>query len=113
MAMIEWEQIARAEVVNVAAQLLSVPVPSVIVPSLKVTVPVGVPLETVTVAVKVTAWPLSDGFREGATEVKLGSLVVFSNIETLLLFPLATAKSTLPSALKSAAATDCAPEPAP
>ena len=40
--------------------LLSVPVPRVVEPSLKVTVPVGVPAPArsgVTVAVKVTDWP--------------------------------------------------------
>jgi hypothetical protein len=31
---------------------------------LKVTVPVGVPLGALTVAVKVTGWPYADGFSE-------------------------------------------------
>ena len=51
--------------------LLSAPVPSVVVPSLKVTVPVGVPPVEVTVAVKVTAAPKVDGFRDEASEVEL------------------------------------------
>ena len=42
---------------NVALPLLSVPVPSVVEPFLKVTVPVGVPPDDVTVAVKVTDSP--------------------------------------------------------
>ena len=46
---------ANVEVVKVALPLLSVPVPRVVDPSLKVTVPVGVPPLEVTVAVKVTA----------------------------------------------------------
>ena len=53
------------EVVKVAClEALSVPVPSVVAPSLKVTVPVGVPdpLVGVTVAVKVTACPTVLGF---------------------------------------------------
>ena len=43
---------------------LSVPVPSVAVPSRKVTVPVGVPAPgafALTVAVKVTLWPNTEG----------------------------------------------------
>ena len=42
----------------------SVPLPITVVPSRKFTVPVGVPVPgeaTVTVAVKVTAWPGDDG----------------------------------------------------
>ena len=42
---------------------LTVPVPRVVVPSLKVTVPVGLPPKAVVmVAVKATVWPLFDGF---------------------------------------------------
>jgi len=53
---------------------LNAPVPNVFVPSLKVTVPVGVPTpgETaLTVAVNVTDWPDTDGFTEEATAVAL------------------------------------------
>ena len=46
---------------KVAVELLSVPVPIVAPPSLKVTVPVS-PFEIV--AVKVTAVPTAEGFRE-------------------------------------------------
>ena len=49
-----WLPALSAEVLNVAVVPLMVPVPSVVVPSLKVTVPVA-PL--VTVAVKVTEPP--------------------------------------------------------
>jgi len=45
--------------------LLSVPVPSVVLPSLKVTVPVAA--EGVTVAVNVTELPYVDGFDEDET----------------------------------------------
>jgi hypothetical protein len=43
---------------------MSIPVPRVVVPSVNVTVPVGVPPVPVTVAVKVTCWPSVDGFGE-------------------------------------------------
>ena len=55
--MIECEPNVRADVVNVAwPEPFRLPVPSVVAPSLKVTVPVGVPPPTVTetVAVNVT-----------------------------------------------------------
>ena len=48
----------------------------VLAPSLKVTVPVGVPPEEVTVAVKVTATPYVDGFREEATAVVVVAWIV-------------------------------------
>jgi hypothetical protein len=54
-------------VVKVACPLLRVPVPSVVVPSRNVTVPVGFPTpgETaLTVAVKVTARPKTEGFKD-------------------------------------------------
>ena len=52
------------EVAKVATpEVLRVPVPSVVVPSLKVTVPVGVPEPPlVTVAVNVMDWPKAAGF---------------------------------------------------
>jgi len=59
----------KVEVVNAALPPLSVPDPSVDAPSLNVTVPGGVPDPDVTLAVKVTAAPYVDGFREEATEV--------------------------------------------
>src|SRR5262249_59299478 len=63
---------ARAEVVNVALPPESVPVPNVVAPSLKVTVPVGVPAPgavALTVAVKVTPWPDTEGLSEEVTAV--------------------------------------------
>jgi hypothetical protein len=56
-------------VVKVAAPLafsVTGPAPRVVVPSRKVTVPVGVPVAgatAATVAVKVTDWPSEDGFK--------------------------------------------------
>jgi len=67
----EWNPCDSVEVVNFALPLLSVPVPRVVEPSLKVTVPMGVPPPDVTVAVKVTAAPSVDGFREEANAVEL------------------------------------------
>ncbi len=62
--MIEWAPTAREVVVIVAVAtpltLVSWAVPSTVEPSLKVTVPVGVPVAgatTATVAVSVTDWP--------------------------------------------------------
>ena len=51
---------------------MRVTVPSTVEPSSKVTVPVGVPLPGdtgVIVAVKVTAWPETEGFAEELTEL--------------------------------------------
>jgi hypothetical protein len=68
---------ASAEVVNVALPELKLAVPSVKAPSRKVAVPVGVPApgETaLTVAVKVTDCPNSDGFTDEVTVVELLAL---------------------------------------
>src|SRR5580693_2009790 len=59
-AEIEWWPTARVEVANVALPAVSVAVASVVAPSLKATVPAGVPEPgalAVTVAVKVTFCP--------------------------------------------------------
>ena len=61
---------ASDAILNVALPPLSVPVPSVVAPFLNVTVPVGVPAPDETVAVKVTAVPYVDGFRDEATAVE-------------------------------------------
>jgi hypothetical protein len=70
-AVIECEAMDNVEVVNVATPLLSVPVPSVVTPSRNVTVPVGVPPAPLTVAVKVTDCPATDGFTEEVSAVVL------------------------------------------
>jgi hypothetical protein len=51
----------------------SVPVPITVVPSLNVTVPVGVPVPEVTetVAVNVTDWPEHDGLADEVTTVEV------------------------------------------
>src|SRR5947199_7882741 len=72
-ALIEREPTASVLVANVAwPEPFRVPVPRVVEPSLKVTVPVGVPapgLFAVTVAVKVTDCPDTDGLAEELTSV--------------------------------------------
>ena len=63
---------------NVAWPPLRVPVPSVFVPSLNVTVPVGVPAPgatALTVARKVTDWPEQDGFNEELLVVNVPALL--------------------------------------
>jgi hypothetical protein len=63
----------RAVVVKVATPPVSVALPSVALPFLNVTVPVGVPLNSgATVAVKVTESPKVEGFSE---EVNVTALV--------------------------------------
>jgi hypothetical protein len=62
---IECEAVASVDVLKVAVPLLTVPVPSVALPSMNVTVPVAP--EGVTVAVKATAAPYVDGFRDETT----------------------------------------------
>ena len=73
--MIEWGLPATVSAVveNVATpEPLRVPVPMVVAPSLKVTLPVGVPVagETgLTVAVNVTDWPYVEGLADVVTVV--------------------------------------------
>ena len=78
LAVIEWAPTARAAVVNVTLLVLSSgPEPSGLVASLKVTTPLGVVLEglvDVTVAVKVTLWPPTDGLTEDAIATDIALL---------------------------------------
>ena len=68
LAVIECDPDARDAVAKVAVPLVdSGLVPSDVVPSMNVTLPVGVPVPggfTVTVAMKVTVWPEQLGFGE-------------------------------------------------
>jgi hypothetical protein len=70
-AVIEWLPVASALVVNVAAaEAFNAPVPSVVAPSLNVTLPVGVPaIVEVIVAVNVTDCPNVDGLTDEMTAV--------------------------------------------
>ena len=61
------------EIVNVATPLLSDPVPRVVAPSLKVTVPVAVDGDTV--AVSVTEAPKVEGFSEEVNAVVVEAFV--------------------------------------
>ena len=88
--MIECAPTLSVEVAKVAlcVVLLSVPVPKTVVPLLNVTVPAGEPPNAgVTVAVKVTVCPLTEGFKEETTAVVVFSLltVCVSVAETLVL----------------------------
>jgi len=69
----------------VTPDALSAPVPSVVAPSLKVTLPVGVPAAVeVTVAVKVTDWPLADGFTEEVSAVDVVPFTVCVSTDEVL-----------------------------
>lgn len=52
-----------------------VPVPIAVVPSLKVTIPVGVPPLPVTIAVNVTDWPNIEGLADEVTVADVGLLL--------------------------------------
>ena len=64
-----WLPIVSADVENAACPPLSVRVPRIVVPSLKVTAPIGTPPLEVTVAVNVTFAPKADGFAEDESTV--------------------------------------------
>jgi hypothetical protein len=73
----ECEPAARVEVVKAALPLVSPTVANIVVPSLKVAEPVGVPVvEDFAAAVKVTAVPCFEGFREEMTVVDVAALLV-------------------------------------
>ena len=76
-ALMVWLLADSDEVANVVwPRASSVPVPNVVVPSLNVTVPVGVPiLWSATVAVNVTDWPNTEGFVEEVNVVVVLSLL--------------------------------------
>lgn len=70
--------------------------PRVVAPSLKVTVPVGVPLPglaTLIVAVNVTGWPKTDGLPVVATDVVVLALFTVCPPDSV---PLLAAKLELP-----------------
>jgi hypothetical protein len=94
----ELEPTARDEVEYVAWPVpFNVPVPSVVVPSLNVTVPVGTPVPEagVTFAVNVTLVPATGDVEEALIEVEVATVAVFTTRltafeveEALMLSPL-------------------------
>jgi hypothetical protein len=84
-ALIECDPTTSVEVLKVALPLLIVPVPSIVLPSLNVTVPVAAEGETV--AVNVTEDPNTDGFEDEVTVVVLLALftVCVSTADVLVL----------------------------
>ena len=75
---------ASPEVTNVALPLLSMPEPSRVEPFLKLTVPLGVPLVDVTLAVNVTAASNVDGFKEEASAVVVVLFTAWVRVPDLL-----------------------------
>jgi hypothetical protein len=70
-----WLPTDTAAVTNVALPAVKVAAPNVAAESRNVTVPVGVPVNCgLTVAVKVTVWPNTDGLVELVTVVALVAL---------------------------------------
>lgn len=94
--MIEWLPALRAEVVKTAAVPLNGTVASVVAPSAKVTVPVGVPVPLVgaSVAVKVTGWPTLLGLAEDV------SVVVVADAAGAFTVMVAVAVPPLPASLE-------------
>ena len=75
----------KVEVVNVAVpELSSVTLARTVPPSVKLTVPVGVPEPAVTVAENVTGWPDIDGFRDDASDVIVATLATWWTVLALL-----------------------------
>jgi hypothetical protein len=74
-AVIECDPALRAAVVIVALPALSVPLPIEVAPSKNETPPDGVPGELLlTVAVKVTDWPVVEGLADDVTTVLVAAL---------------------------------------
>ena len=87
LATMVWLPVASDEVANVATPdaLTATPDASVVAPSVKVTLPAGVPLALVTVAVKVTLCPGDAGFEEelSAVEVATGATTLCVSVAVL------------------------------
>ena len=92
-AVMEWLPLFKFEIEKVAwPDAFKVLDPSVLLPSLKVTVPVGTAVPgalPTTIAVKVTDWPLFDGLSEEVTVVVVASLfTVWIKAEEVLVLSL-------------------------
>ena len=84
----EWDAAVKVEVDKVAWPVpSSVDVPSVVEPSLNVTVPVGTPPLDVTAAVKVTGWLNTEGLAEELTVVVVEKALCTVCTVLPLLFP--------------------------
>jgi len=95
LAVTECAPAASDEVVKLAEPPANATVPSAVVPSLNVTLPVGVPTPgatTLTVVLKVTAWPNTDGLSEELTVVAVfaGLIVSWNTVAGLLPVKLAS-----------------------
>ena len=103
----QWWPTVSAAVENFAVPPLSGDVPRIVEPSRKVTVPVGVPEPLgVTVAENVTDCPKVEGFDEEVIVVVVGETKIFRRTVTP-----PTARSGLPSRLKSPTAMPGPPAP--
>src|SRR5580658_3337404 len=114
MADSESEPTASVEVLRENSPLTSDPDPMTLFSLLTVTVPVGAaPFDTLaaTVVVNVTDCPTTDGLSDETTLTAVPC--AFSNTLTVLLTPLATARSGVPSPLKSPTAAEYASDPVP
>ena len=108
-AVMEFDVADKEDVTKIAMPPLTVPEPIWFPPSMKVIVPVGIPVAQETVAVKVTDWPNAEGFIEefDAVEVALFAVPPLLSSRVTLLLPLfAVARSSFMSPLKSPTAID-------
>src|SRR5262245_39031226 len=109
VAVSEWVP-TNSDVVRVALPVVSSGAePSSVLPSLKKTVPIGVPAGEVTVAVSVSSCPrtafVSDELSVVVVGASMTGAAVFNSTPTLLEEVLAATRSTRPSPFRSAAAT--------
>ena len=88
-----FEPTASEAIDKVAVPDVRVPVPMIVEPFLKVIVPVAV--ELLTVAVKFTDWPKSEGFTEDVKIVVVGVGVAYVNSVFAKLVPPAVVTKTL------------------
>jgi hypothetical protein len=93
-AVIEWVPTLSELMLNVPCPELRPTLPSVVAPSLNVTVPVGVPVpgaDAVTVAVKLTVWPNTEGSGDQLTDVLVLSwFTVWVSVEDMFVLKLAS-----------------------
>jgi hypothetical protein len=81
-ARIEWVPAESVLTVSDARPEERLTLPTTLDPSRNCTVPDGVPLAAATVALKVTAWPVFEGFNEDVSEVVVVILFVLTDCES-------------------------------